>query len=131
MVRNNNITRNPSSRRTSRRNNFGWTNPNLDLSMDNPENRRIFEQILIQTERDRITNAYLGATVFLTRFAGVLYDHYRGLDFEVMRIDYYNPRDPVVPTLTLVHTKHTTTNYRDPENYIWVHLELLNENMLR
>ena len=44
-----------------RKNNFGWDTKKL--SMDNPENQRIYNQI-IQEERARIRRNFLGRTVF-------------------------------------------------------------------
>ena len=114
---------------------FGWTNPNAqDLSMDNPENRRILRQIMeqqereqIEYERERITEAYFDTTVFLTGRAGAPYRRYGGRrDWDVVRVEFHNTRYPTVPTLTLVHTP-----LGDPDNFIVIHLQLLNQNMLR
>ena len=114
---------------------FGWTNPNAqDLSMDNPENRRILREIMqeqerqqIEYERERITEAYFDTTVFLTGRAGQPYLRYGGRrDWDVVRVEFHNPRYPTVPTLTLVHTP-----LGEPDNFIVIYLELLNQNMLR
>ena len=125
------MVRNPRTRRTSRTLNFGWTTPNAqDLSMDNPENRRIFREIIleqIEYERERIREHYFDSTVFLTRFAGRPHQLYGGRrDWDVVRVEFFNPNNPTIPTLTLVHTP-----LGEPDNFIVIHLELLNENMLR
>ena len=110
-----------------KKSNFGWTNPGAqDLSMNDPINRRIYEQLMLEQERQNIYDNYIDSTVFLTGRAGILYQRYRNIDWEVVDIQFLNPIYPLVPTLTLVHTMDDPRN-----NLLRIQLELLNENMLR
>ena len=112
-----------------KKSNFGWTKKDIpELSMNDPINRRIYEELMIQQERQNIYDNYIQSAVFLTGRAGRLYQQYRNLDWEVVNIEFLNPNYPLIPTLTLVHT---VDDPRNPDNVIIVHLELLNENMLR
>jgi len=114
---------------------FGWTNHNalnnvnnLMNNLDPQMNAYIQQQIMIQQERQRIINEFLYSTVFFSRHAGLYYNRYRNMDFEIMRIDFTHHNDPLIPRFTMIHV---IDDPRNPDNVISVSLYITNFNMFR
>lgn len=115
-----------------KKNRFGWTNPNTVNQLNINVNPRFLayveQQIINQMEQQRIINRYLFSTVFFTRHAGLYYNRYKNMDFEIMRIEFTHPRNPLIPYFTLLHT---IDDPRDPNNMVSISLYIPHFNIFR
>jgi hypothetical protein len=124
---------------------FGRDEPNKNLIHHHTtwyknEQRRIQrerEQEQIQSEfirdvirkRNNIKNMFLGNTIYFTPKAGLHYNWYKNMDFEIIDVRFLHNEESkyVVPTFTLVHIKDDP---RDPNNFLQIVVEIKNVNMI-
>jgi hypothetical protein len=113
---------------------FGWTNRNalnelnnVIINLDNQVHAYVEQQMIIVQERQRIIDEYLYTSLFFSRHAGLYYNRYKNMDFEVMRIDFTNA-NPLIPRFTLIHV---IDDPRDPDNVISITVNVNNFNMFR
>jgi len=116
-----------------RKNNFGWVNQEVQNTMNNISSNPHLNQILqqemdIHQEQQRIVTKYLDSTIFFTNRAGLYYNWYRNMDFEVMSIHFRTPGYPTIPTFTLLHVRDDP---RDPDNLVDINFLVTNFNMIR
>ena len=124
---------------------FGRDEPNKNLihyhtNWYKNEQRRIQqerEQEQIESEfirevinkRNLIKNTFLGNTIYFTPKAGLHYNWYKNMDFEIIDVRFLHNQESmcVIPTFTLLHVKDDP---RDPNNLLQVVVDIKDSNMI-